>query len=221
MRSETLMDIYHRLCTRFGPQHWWPGETPLEIMIGAVLTQNTNWKNVEKAIANLKAFSLLDIRKLDRISPDRLAELIRPAGYFRVKAQRLKNLIAWLAKKHGGQIESLKELPTGRLREELLSIRGIGPETADSILLYALEKPVFVVDAYTARILGRHHLLEEGAGYEEIQSLFENALPKDTVLFNEYHALLVRCGKDFCKPKAACPGCPLEDLPHEIRQDFL
>ncbi|HOK66066.1 MAG TPA: endonuclease III domain-containing protein [Anaerohalosphaeraceae bacterium] len=221
MRSETLMDIYRRLYTRFGPQHWWPGETPLEVMIGAVLTQNTNWKNVERAIANLKAASLLDIRKLEQLSPDRLAELIRPAGYFNIKARRLKNLIAWLSKRCSGQIESLKELPTGRLREELLSIRGIGPETADSILLYALEKPVFVVDAYTARILGRHHLLEEGAGYEEIQSLFESALPKDTVLFNEYHALLVRCGKEFCKPKAACRGCPLEDLPHETRQDFL
>lgn len=221
MRSEILMDLYHRLYTRFGPQHWWPGETPLEIMIGAVLTQNTNWKNVEKAIANLKAASLLDIRKIEQISPDRLAKLIQPAGYFNVKARRLKNLIAWLSEKHGGQIESLKTLSTAQLREELLSIRGIGPETADSILLYALEKPVFVVDAYTARILGRHRLLEEGAGYDDIQSLFETSLPKDTALFNEYHALLVRCGKEYCKPKPACAGCPLEDLPHDAQKECL
>jgi endonuclease-3 related protein len=215
MYSETLREIYHRLYTRFGPQNWWPGETPLEIMIGAVLTQNTNWKNVEKAIANLKASSLLDVQKLQQISPEQLAQQIRPAGYFNIKAKRLKNLIDWLCRKYHGQIESLQDRSAAQLREELLSIPGIGPETADSILLYALDKPVFVVDAYTARILGRHHLIEQGAGYDQIQSLFESALPRNAALFNEYHALLVQCGKQFCKPKAACRGCPLEDLPHE------
>lgn len=219
MRTETLMDIYHRLYDRFGPQHWWPGQTPLEIIVGAVLTQNTNWKNVEKAIANLKAASLLDLPKLQQVAPDRLAELIRPAGYFNIKAKRLKNLMDWLSSTSGGQIESLRDRSTATLREQLLAVRGIGPETADSILLYALDKPVFVVDAYTARILGRHHLIEEGAGYDDIQSLFENALPKDSALFNEYHALLVRCGKEYCKPKPACRGCPLEELPHEIPGD--
>lgn len=219
MRSETLMDLYNRLYTRFGPQHWWPGQTPLEIMIGAVLTQNTNWKNVEKAIDNLKAAGLLDVRRLYQVPADQLAELIRPAGYFNIKTKRLKNLITWLWEKYNGNIQTLKNKPTSRLREELLSISGIGPETADSILLYAIEKPVFVVDAYTARILGRHHLIAEGDGYAEIQSLFENALPKETALFNEYHALLVRCGKEFCKPKPSCRGCPLEELPHEVEPD--
>lgn len=219
MRSETLMDLYNRLYACFGPQYWWPGQTPLEIMIGAVLTQNTNWKNVEKAIANLKAAQMLDVRRLYQVPADQLAELIRPAGYFNIKTKRLKNLIAWLWEKYNGNIQTLKTQPTDRLREELLSISGIGPETADSILLYAIEKPVFVVDAYTARILGRHHLIAEGDGYAEIQSLFESALPKEVALYNEYHALLVRCGKEFCKPKPSCRGCPLEEMPHESGAD--
>lgn len=219
MRSETLMDLYNRLYACFGPQHWWPGQTPLEIMIGAVLTQNTNWKNVEKAIANLKAAQMLDVQQLYHLPEEQMAGLIRPAGYFHIKAKRLKNLIAWLWEKYDGNIQTLKTQPTDQLREELLSISGIGPETADSILLYAIEKPVFVVDAYTARILGRHHLTAEGDGYAEIQSLFESALPKEIALYNEYHALLVRCGKEFCKPKPSCRGCPLEELPRENGTD--
>lgn len=220
MRSEILMDLYRRLYDRFGPQHWWPAQTPLEIMIGAVLTQNTNWKNVEKAIANLKAAALLEITKLFQMELQSLAEQIRPAGYFNVKARRLKNLMAWLCTQYDGKLEALQDQPTAQLRQELLAIGGIGPETADSILLYALHRPVFVVDAYTARILGRHRLIEPGADYEQIQSLFQNALPQETPLFNEYHALLVQCGKEFCKPKPHCQGCPLEELPHEVNQDF-
>jgi endonuclease-3 related protein len=218
--GEPLIDIYHRLYRHFGPQHWWPGQSPLEVMIGAVLTQNTNWKNVEKAIANLKQAGLIDVQRLYRISPEDLAQYIRPAGYFNIKAGRLKALIAWLWERYDGNLEALREKSTGSLREELLSVRGIGPETADSILLYALDKPVFVVDAYTARILGRHRLITPPADYSEIQSLFENALPREVPLYNEYHALLVCCGKEFCKPKAQCRGCPLEPLPHDIEEFF-
>jgi endonuclease-3 related protein len=218
--GEPLIDIYHRLYRHFGPQHWWPGQSPLEVMIGAVLTQNTNWKNVEKAIANLKQAGLIDVQRLYRISPEDLAQYIRPAGYFNIKAGRLKALIAWLWERYDGNLEALREKSTGSLREELLSVRGIGPETADSILLYALDKPVFVVDAYTARILGRHRLITPPADYSEIQSLFENALPREVPLYNEYPALLVCCGKEFCKPKAQCRGCPLEPLPHDIEEFF-
>lgn len=216
MIRENLMDIYNRLYKHFGPQHWWPGQTPLEIMVGAVLTQNTNWKNVEKAIRNLKRASLLDAEKLHTLPVDDLAEQIRPAGYFNVKAKRLKALIEWFCQTCGGDPQQLQDRPADTLREELLAVRGIGPETADSILLYAFQKPVFVVDAYTARIMGRHHLIEPPTDYAEIQALFENALPCETALYNEYHALLVCCGKEFCKPRPLCRGCPLEPLPHEI-----
>lgn len=220
MLREDLMDIYHRLYEYFGPQHWWPGDSPLEVMIGAVLTQNTNWKNVEKAIANLKKAGLLDTRRLHQIEPDRLAQLIRPAGYFNIKARRLQALIEWFWRHYDGDPERLTCQPAESVREELLAIRGIGPETADSILLYAFCKPVFVVDAYTARILTRHHLIAPPTDYHEIQALFESALPRDTDLFNEYHALLVCCGKQFCKPTPQCSGCPLESLPHEIEEIF-
>lgn len=218
--GEQLIDIYHRLFKHFGPQHWWPGQTPLEVMIGAVLTQNTNWKNVEKAIGNLKEASLLDAERLYQISTEDLAQRIRPAGYFNIKARRLKALIQWLWEKYGGDPQALRERSAGSLREELLSIRGIGPETADSILLYALAMPVFVVDAYTARILARHRLIAPPAEYSEIQALFENALPREEPLYNEFHALLVCCGKEFCRPKPRCRGCPLEPLPHVVEEFF-
>jgi len=218
MLHETLTEIYNRLFERFGPQHWWPGQTPLEIMVGAVLTQNTNWANVEKAIANLKQASLLDAQKLRRIDAADLAPLIRPAGYFNLKARRLKALIEWLGDQYEGDPGQAARRPAEVLREELLSVRGIGPETADSILLYALGKPVFVVDAYTARILTRHGLIAPPVDYHEIQALFENTLPRETALFNEYHALLVCCGKHFCKPKPLCGNCPLQPMPHEIEE---
>jgi endonuclease-3 related protein len=215
-----LIDIYHRLSAHFGPQRWWPAQSPLEVMVGAVLTQNTNWKNVEKAIANLKQAGLLDAGRLYQIDPEDLAQFIRPAGYYNLKALRLKALIAWLWETYGGDLQAICERPADLLREQLLAIRGIGPETADSILLYALDKPVFVVDAYTARILGRHRLISPPADYSEIQSLFENALPREVRLYNEYHALLVCCGKEFCRPKARCDGCPLNPLPHDIEENF-
>jgi len=215
MSRQTLQNIYDRLYRRFGPQHWWPGETPFEIIVGAILTQNTNWGNVEKAIGNLKKNNLLTPEKLFKLDITELAEYIRPAGYYNIKAGRLKSFLNRLFEKFDGSLERLDSLSTDRLREELLSIKGIGPETADSICLYAFNKPIFVVDAYTGRILGRHRLLEPGAGYEDIRLLFESALPREVALYNEYHALLVRLGKDFCKTKPQCHGCPLEDLPHD------
>ena len=213
---ETLIQIYDRLFERYGPQHWWPGETPFEIVVGAILTQNTNWTNVEKAIANLKAADVLEPEALTRLEVESLAELIRPAGYFRVKARRLASFLSCLRDEFGGRLENLARGDTDALRETLLAVNGIGPETADSILLYACHKPVFVVDAYTARIAVRHHLIEPPFGYDELQDLFQSNLPRDVQVYNEYHALIVRTGKEFCKPKARCEGCPLEALPHSV-----
>ena len=157
---------------------------------------------------------MLTPKKLDEVDAAKLAELIRPAGYFNIKAKRLKNFLAWLSSQYAGQLENLEDVPAGRLREELLSVKGIGPETADSILLYALNKPVFVVDAYTARVVIRHHLIDSDADYERLKELFQSNLPADVRFFNEYHALLVRVGKEFCRPTARCEGCPLNKLPH-------
>ena len=221
MTSETLTEIYELLYEAFGPQHWWPGETPFEVITGAILTQNTSWTNVEKAIANLKSAGRLSPEALHRIELSGLAELIRPAGYYNIKAKRLKNFMEWLFDSYGGNLANLELIATGRLREELLSIKGVGRETADSILLYALGRPVFVVDAYTARIAVRHGLIEQDADYEQLRELFESNLPQDTRLFNEYHALLVQTGKEFCRPKARCPGCPLEKLPHTIENEYI
>jgi endonuclease-3 related protein len=221
MVSETLSEIYKILHEAFGPQHWWPGETPFEIITGAILTQNTNWTNVEKAIANLKTAGCLKPDAIYRIDDKQLAGLIRPAGYYNIKAKRLKNFVKWLFDSYGGDLENLQSAYTDSLRDELLGIKGIGCETADSILLYALGMPVFVVDAYTARIALRHGLIEPGADYEQLRQLFESNLPQDVQLFNEYHALLVRTGKEFCKPKAKCPGCPLEKLPHILEIEYF
>ena len=216
MVRENLTEIYNLLFESFGPQHWWPGDGQLEIIVGAVLTQNTNWTNVEKAIANLKAAGCLKPQKIHEIKAEKLAELIRPAGYFNIKAKRLKNLIDWLFDNYQGNLENIDSVKTSRLREELLSITGIGPETADSIQLYAFERPVFVVDAYTARIAARHGLIEPPFEYDQLQRLFMDNLDEDVHKFNEYHALLVRCGKEFCRPVARCAGCPLEKLPHKV-----
>ena len=212
MSSERLRKIYDLLYARFGPQDWWPGDTPFEVIVGSVLTQNTNWGNVEKAIANLKTAKMLTPEKLHKIKPAELAKLIRPAGYFNIKASRLKNLIGWLFMNYAGKLAKLKPIPTHQLRGQLLSVSGVGPETADSILLYALNRPVFVVDAYTRRILSRHHLIKFDASYEQIRAFFESNLQADNQLFNEYHALLVRTGKEFCKPTPLCADCPLNHL---------
>ena len=216
MVNETLSEIYKMLYDAFGPQHWWPGETPFEIVTGAILTQNTNWTNVEKAIKNLKSAGCLTPAALFRIDISRLAELIRPAGYYNIKAKRLKSFINWLYDNYDGEMSNLELVDTAQLRAELLAIKGIGRETADSILLYALGRPVFVIDAYTARITMRHKLVDPDADYEQLRELFESNLTEDVRLFNEYHALLVRVGKEFCRPKAKCHGCPLEKLPHTL-----
>ena len=220
MSRQTLLDIYTRLYERYGPQHWWPGETEFEIIVGAILTQNTNWKNVEKAITNLKNAGCLKPETLNGLPIQELAELILPAGYFNIKAQRLKHFLDWLFEKHDGSLESLEALPLSTLREQLLGIKGIGPETADSICLYAFEKPIFVVDTYTARIFGRHGMIEPGSGYEQIQEMFHGDLEADAVLFNEFHALIIQAGKEYCKTKPICDGCPLESLPHQIESDL-
>ena len=216
MSQQKLMDIYERLYDHYGSQHWWPGETCFEIIIGAILTQNTSWNNVEKAITNLKEKGCLSPAKLHAMDPKEIAPLIRPAGYFNLKTQRLKSFLKWLFEQHDGSLEALQAISTSSLRKNLLSIKGIGPETADSICLYAFDKPVFVIDAYTARIFGRHGMLEPGCGYHDIQELFHSGLGKDTNLFNEYHAMIVQLGKEHCKRKPICAGCPLEDLPHQL-----
>lgn len=221
MTGETLSKIYRLLYDAFGPQNWWPGETPFEIVTGAILAQNTNWNNAEKAIVNLKSAEYLTPEALHRIDISQLAELIRPAGYYNIKAKRLKNFVNWLFENYSGELANLQTIYTGQLREELLAIKGIGRETADSILLYALGRPVFVVDAYTARITLRHELIEPGADYEQLRELFESNLQEDVRFFNEYHALLVRVGKEFCKPKAKCNGCPLEELPHTLDIEYF
>ncbi len=213
---EQLLEIYQLLFDSFGPQHWWPGETPFEIAVGAVLTQNTSWMNVEKAIANLKAAGRFDPSALHELDIEGLETLIRPAGYFRVKAKRLRNFTTWLCDHHRGDLQNLEGIGTSQLREELLGISGIGPETADSILLYALGRPVFVVDAYTARVMVRHGRIGPDLDYRQLQDLFQSNLEPDVALFNEFHALLVRAGKDYCKPRPKCPGCPLNPLPHTM-----
>jgi endonuclease-3 related protein len=213
MTQEKLTGIYNRLFHHFGPQAWWPGDTPFEVMVGAVLTQNTNWKNVERAIDNLKRAGVLSFERLSGLPVDLLAEYIRPAGYFNVKAGRLQNLMVRIEEQYGGSLDAMMEEETEALRQKLLSVKGIGPETADSILLYAAQRPVFVVDTYTYRILLRHDLIPEDFGYDDIQQLFMDNLEPDTGLYNEFHALLVCAGKEFCKKTAPrCAGCPLEGV---------
>jgi endonuclease-3 related protein len=206
-----LAVIYHRLLSFFGEQGWWPAETPFEVMVGAILTQNTAWRNVEHAIARLKEAGVLTPEGLHRITERRLARLIRPAGYYNVKAKRLKALIAFLTREYGGDLQRMFREPLAPLRERILMVQGVGPETADSILLYAGEKPIFVIDAYTKRILFRHGMILDGASYGAIQDLFMRSLPADVTQYKEYHALFVRLAKTFCKTKPLCTGCPLEE----------
>ena len=208
-----LQSMYERLSAFFGPSNWWPGETPFEVMVGAILTQNTNWKNVERAIANLKKDGLLTLAAMSALSREQLAKYIRPAGYYNIKAQRLRNFFALINEKWDGDLDLFLCQPAVVLREELLSVKGIGPETADSMILYAAGKPVFVVDAYTHRILSRHEIIDESYDYHMIQELFTDNLEEDSALFNEYHALIVRVGKEFCKKsRPVCEGCPLSGL---------
>ena len=208
-----LLEIYNILLDYFGPQDWWPGDSPFEIMVGAVLTQNTNWSNVSKAIDNLKKENLLSFEKLHELEVEVLADKIRPAGYFNLKAARLKNLLDFIDEEYNGTLEELFSEDIYSLREKILTVKGVGPETADSILLYAGQKPVFVVDTYTHRIFSRHSIIAEEEGYYEIQEYFTLSLPEDVALFNEYHALIVRLGKEFCKKsKPLCSQCPLGEF---------
>ncbi|MFH1025458.1 MAG: endonuclease III domain-containing protein [Nitrospirota bacterium] len=210
--NELLM-IYKKLYRCFGPQNWWPGDTPFEIAVGAVLTQNTNWGNVEKAIQNLKKQGVLSSRGIHGLSVKELASLIKPAGYFNVKAKRLRSFLDFLMNEYHGRMENMAREDLTQLRPKLLDIHGIGPETADSILLYALEKPIFVIDAYTKRILSRHGIMASDRSYAEFQELFHASLKRDVHLYNEYHALFVRAGKTFCRrTKPLCEKCPLHDM---------
>ncbi len=213
--SQLLTDMYNAMLARFGHQAWWPAQTPLEVCVGAVLTQNTNWTNVTKALANLKAAGALGVAAIHHMPADKLAELIKPAGYFNVKAKRLKNFIAHVYESYGEDLHRFLDRGVSTLREELLSINGVGRETADCIILYAARKPTFVVDAYTYRILLRHHLIAPEDDYETIKELMESSLPRDIELWNDYHAQFVAVGKSLCRPTASCPGCPMEPFPHD------
>ena len=210
--AEKLLRIYKALYASFGPQSWWPGETPFEVAVGAILTQNTNWRNVEKAIENLKSKGLLKASALHTLPHEDLAGLIRPAGYFNIKTKRLKNFLDFLMTGYRGSMDRMKKEDLTLMRSKLLAVNGIGPETADSILLYALEKPVFVVDAYTKRVLSRHNILDHDESYGAFQELFHSHLKKSSRLFNEYHALIVRLAKENCRTRPLCTGCPLEGI---------
>ena len=215
MSTASALDaMYRTMLGVLGPSDWWPGDTPFEVAVGAILTQNTNWQNVEKAIANLRQAGLLTPEAMHQAPLEVLQEMIRPSGYFRMKAVKLKNFLQLLHEAADLDMARLAAYPMRELRPMLLSVTGIGPETADSILCYALEKPSFVVDAYTFRILGRHGLVGEEADYHELRDVFMDNLPEDQALYNEYHALLVRVGHKWCKKnKPLCDnGCPLQPL---------
>jgi len=210
--AERLLEIYEKLYSFYGPQYWWPGDTVFEIAVGAILTQNTSWRNVERAIKNLKDAKVLSAKALHDMQPEKIALLIKPAGYFNIKTKRLKAFLDFLIDSYSGSMKQMKKEDMETIRKKLLGVYGIGPETADSIILYALGKPIFVIDAYTKRVLSRHGILHYNASYNEYQSLFYYYLDEDVQLFNEYHALFVRVGKDYCGPKPICAKCPLIDV---------
>lgn len=217
MKTSTLIsgqppldEYYNALFTAFGPQHWWPGKTPFEIIVGAILVQNTSWTNVERAIANLRRARLLTPAAVEQASPATIENLIRSSGYFRQKARKLKSFCSFLRYQYSGSLKKMFAQPTAVLRQQLLSVFGIGPETADSILLYAGGHPVFVVDAYTRRMLTRHGWTGERATYEDLRWIFERQFPGETARFNEFHALIVQTGKRYCRTREPlCGECPL------------
>lgn len=210
---EKILAVYQRLFDYYGPQRWWPADTPFEVIVGAVLTQNTAWGNVEKAIRNIKDAGLFSPHSLYRLKNEEIARYIRPSGYYNIKAKRLKSLLTFLVERYSGNLQTMFKGNLWSLREELLKINGIGPETADSILLYAGNMPVFVVDAYTKRVFSRHGFLLPQASYDDYQRFFMGSLSNDAGLFNEYHALIVRVGKEYCKKtKPICEQCPLKGL---------
>lgn len=210
---ENIKNIYKRLYKFYGPQGWWPGRSRFEVIVGAILTQNTAWTNVEKAIKNLRVHGCLaSPAKLHSLSAKKLSSLIRPAGYHNVKAARLKNFTGFLSADYNSSLNKLSKVDTVSLRQKLLAVNGIGPETCDSILLYAFNRPVFVVDAYTKRIFARHGLFDEKSPYEAVRSIFMKNLPSDAETFNEYHALIVSLAKNYCKKSPKCEKCPLAGL---------
>ncbi len=210
--SQALLGIYHRLMAGYGPQYWWPAQEPFEIIVGAILTQSAAWRNVEKAIANLKAAKALSPEALRRLSLSEVAALIYPCGYYNAKALKLKSLASWLGKYYDDNLNKLFIGNTDHLHQQLLSIHGIGQETTDSILLYAARKPVFVIDAYTRRIINRIGLAPDSNSYIAYQTLFMDNLPTDAGLFNEYHALLVCLAKDVCRNRPLCQQCCLNSI---------
>ncbi|MGQ9571656.1 MAG: endonuclease III domain-containing protein [Dehalococcoidia bacterium] len=210
--AQALLDVYRRLYAAYGPQHWWPGDSPFEVVVGAILTQAAAWVNVEKAIANLRAAGILSPQGLLTVGLDEFARLIYPAGYYNAKARKLKAFLEMLFARHGGDLDALFALPLPQLRWELLSTHGIGPETADAIILYAAHKPVFVIDAYTRRVFSRLGLTPARDSYAAWQALFSDALPPDVQLFNEYHALIDRHAKTVCRKAPLCDQCCLRDI---------
>jgi endonuclease III related protein len=210
--GELLQELYQKMLQAFGPQGWWPGETPFEVALGAILTQNTNWNNVARVIQGLKEAGLLDPSALQTLPEEELALRLKPAGYFNIKARRIKSFLDFLGQ-FQGSMELLAREDPETLRPALLQVKGVGPETADSILLYALNQPTFVVDAYTFRILWRHGLMDGPSSYEDLRQFFMERLAPQVPLFQEYHALLVRLGKEFCRPRPRCDACPLQGWP--------
>ena len=208
-RRELLQEIFDRLLAAFGPQNWWPADTPFEVILGAILTQNTAWKNVVRAVTNLRENGLLSFERIRELSADQLAGLIRSSGFYNEKARKIKGFCDYLTENWGGNLDGFLSQEAEALREELLGIRGIGPETADSIVLYAAFKPSFVVDAYTYRILFRHGWVAESLGYDELRSYFMDVLEPDVAYYQEFHALLVRTGHLFCRRTPLCATCPL------------
>ncbi len=207
----TLLTVYQRLLKHYGPRHWWPAQTPFEMAVGAILTQNTNWKNVEKAIDNLHAAKVLTPAAMADLARDELENLIRPSGFFRQKSERLQRFCCYLKKNYQGSLEKMLQQPLACVRQELLALKGIGPETADSILLYAGNHLSFVVDAYTGRLFTRLGQLKGDESYTQIRTLFMQHLPAEVALYNEYHALIVAHSKEHCRKRPLCSDCPLSD----------
>ena len=208
LERDNIEEIYNRLFDAYGPQHWWPADSPFEIMVGAILTQNTAWTNVEKAIINLKQADRLNTHSIIELAETELAELIRPSGYFNLKAKRLKNYTSWFVE--AGRFKGLTKYDDMELRTRLLSVNGVGPETADDIMLYAFERPVFVIDTYTRRLLKVLGLINGDEPYEQLRQGFESALNPDVALYNEYHALIVRHAKEKCSGELSCQHCAIE-----------
>ncbi|MFK5926802.1 MAG: endonuclease III domain-containing protein [Desulfuromusa sp.] len=214
-----LLHIYQRLLDHYGSRNWWPAETPFEVVVGAILTQNTNWNNVEKAIVNLRRADALTVDAILNMELQTLEQLIRPSGFFRQKAERLQIFCRYLQEHHQGNLEHLFDQELNLVRNELLHLKGIGSETADSILLYAGQRPSFVIDAYTNRLFGRLGVLSGTEKYTVVRDFFMSHLPEDTQLYNEYHALIVIHCKDFCRKKPLCHNCPCADICLEKQQN--